>query len=80
MKTWILKNKEITFWVAGIGIAAIFLFGYYLPKQDCISKIRLSVGTGYIYQNDDSLIKQDIKYFNTGKDAFSYCMAQRWDF
>lgn len=83
MKEWILKNKKPTFCIAGIGLV-IFLFGYYLPKQDCVGNISL-LGTSYLFpydEYDDSPYADngDIKRFKTRDDALDYCMAQRWDF
>jgi hypothetical protein len=77
MKTWVLNNKKLIFWVISIGLV-IFLIGHYLPKQDCIAKIS-TYGDNYLYPYDGTSDKRDsAKRFKTRNDALDYCMAQRW--
>jgi len=81
MKTWLLKNKELTFWITGISIV-VFLWSYYLPKQDCLANIS-TYGDKYLYPYDEYDRYEEnsvVKRFKTRNDALDYCMAQRWDF
>lgn len=79
MLTWLFSNKELTLYVGGT-ILVIFLWGYYLPKQDCIANISI-YSDDYLYPYGGSHDNKDAaKRFKTRNEALDYCMAQRWDF